>query len=169
MSTKDINIIYFWKPTEVPYGALSNWSLHSYIDDEENTILTSETGLMLPKCKLFDPTNIKLKQQILESSDPAFIKKLGRQVKNFDQKIWDQKKFQIMVNILKLKFSQNQQLKSLLLSTDMDILVEASPFDKIWGIGLNESQAKIMKIEDWPGENLLGRSLMKVRDFISLS
>jgi len=111
---------------------------------------------MFAKCKLFDPTNIKLKQKILESSDPAFIKKLGRQVKNFDQKIWDKEKFQIMVNILKLKFSQNHQLKSLLLSTDRTTLVEASPFDKIWGIGLNEFQAKKMKIEDWPGENLLG-------------
>jgi ribA/ribD-fused uncharacterized protein len=162
------NIIYFWRQTEIPYGAFSNWSNHSYIDEEGNTILTSETGLMYAKWKEFDSTNLKLKNKILQSSDPAIIKKLGRQVKNFDQDIWDQKKFQIMINILRLKFSQNQELKNLLLSTNDSILVEASPYDKIWGIGLKESQAKKMEMEDWLGQNLLGKALMKVRENIRL-
>ena len=74
-----------------------------------------------------------------------------------------------MVDILKLKFSQNQELKTLLLSTDDSILVEASSYDNIWGIGLNESDAKNTKMEDWPGQNLLGKALMEVRDFLRLS
>lgn len=168
MTGKNQNIIYFWRPID-QYGAFSNWSQHSYVDEEGNNILTSETGLMYSKWKLFDPTNIKLKQKILESTDPAIIKKLGRQVKNFDQKIWDQNKFYIMIDILKLKFYQNQELKTLLLSTGDSILVEASSYDNIWGIGLNEYDAKRTNMNDWPGENLLGKALMSVRDFIRLS
>ncbi len=71
-----------------------------------------------------------------------------------------------MVDILKLKFSQNQELKTLLLSTGDSILVEASSYDKIWRIGLNEYDAKKTKIEDWPGENLLGKALMEVISFL---
>lgn len=165
MAAEKQDIICFWKP-DGPYGEFSNWSPHSYVDEEGTNILTSETGLMYAKLRLFNPTNLELKGQILESSDPAFIKKLGRQVKNFDQSVWDQNKFQIMVDILKLKFSQNQELKTLLLSTGDSILVEASPYDNIWGIGLNEYHAKRTKMEDWPGENLLGKALMQVRDFL---
>jgi len=162
------NIIYFWRQTEVPYGSFSNWSQHSYIDDDMNNIITSETGLMFEKLKLFDPTNFKLKNKILETNNPSVIKKLGRQVKNFNQEIWDDKKYQIMVNVLKYKFLQNQDLKSLLLSTGNSLIVEASPYDDIWGIGLNEVTAKKIKIEDWPGENLLGKALMEVRELLKI-
>jgi len=123
---------------------------------------------MYAKWKLFDAKNLRLKQQILESSDPYFIKRLGRNVNNFNQEIWDQNKFQIMVDIFKLKFSQNQELKTLLLSTGDALLVEASPFDNIWGIGLNEYDAKRKNMKDWPGENLLGKALMEVRSFLKL-
>ena len=165
MAAKNQNITYFWKP-HGQYGAFSNWSQHSYVDEEGNTMLTSESGLMFAKWKLFDPTNMKLKQQILESTDPAVIKSLGRRVKNFYDNVWDQQKYYIMVDILKLKFSQNQELKTLLLSTGDSILVEASSYDKIWGIGLNESDAKKTEIKNWPGENLLGKALMEVRSFL---
>jgi ribA/ribD-fused uncharacterized protein len=160
--------IYFWKPSENPYGGFSNWSNHSYQDTSGKTISNSEIGLMLAKLELFDSSNSKLRHLILESTNPAFTKKLGRQIKNFNQTIWDQKKFQIMVDILILKFSQNQDLKILLLSTNDSFIVEASPYDNIWGIGLNKFDAMKIKMDDWPGENLLGKALMQVREILRI-
>ena len=67
----------------------------------------------------------------------------------------------------KAKFSQNPDLKEFLLSTGDAILVEASPYDKIWGIGLDKEQAMKGTVEQWQGENLLGCALMEVRDWLS--
>ena len=81
---------------------------------------------------------------------------LGRPSKDID----------IVVEGNKAKFGQNPELKEYLLSTDDAILVEASPYDKIWGIGLDRDTAINGKVEDWKGENLLGCALMEVRDYL---
>ena len=120
---------------------------------------------MWEKQQLFNPTNILLENNILETTNPAIIRNLGRFVQNFNQTVWDTKKYDIMKRGLIEKFSQNINLKKALLDTNDAILVEASPYDTIWGIGLSEKDAKNKK---WRGENLLGKALMDVRNiFIS--
>ena len=64
------------------------------------------------------------------------------------------------------KFSQNEKPLDLLLSTDDKILVEASPKDTVWGIGLDESSSEAKQPRKWIGENLLGFALMEVRDIL---
>lgn len=103
----------------------------------------------------------------LKASD---YKDLGRMVQNYDDKIWNSVRYQAMVDGLMMKFSQNQKLKNYLLSTNNELLVEASPVDVIWGCGFakNDRQGKLLKQwrtpSVWKGENLLGFALMEVRD-----
>ena len=87
-------------------------------------------------------------------------------VKNFDEEVWNQLKYQIMYEAVKAKFS-NPILMKKLIDTKDKILVEASPYDKIWGIGLNETDAKKTLPTNWIGENLLGKVLMQVREELS--
>ncbi len=95
----------------------------------------------------------------------SYIKQLGRKIKNFNQKTWDEHKFNIVKNGNLLKFTQNEDLKKILLSTGNKILIEAAHYDKIWGIGLKEEDAKLIDPNKWSdhGQNLLGQSLMWVR------
>ena len=117
---------------------------------------------MAQKAWLFK--DIEIFSKILDSTDPKEIKALGREVKNFDPKIWNQHKFEIVVKGNLCKFGENQELKEFLLSSGNKILVEASPYDKIWGIGMKEGTPGIDNPTNWKGENLLGFALMEVRD-----
>ncbi len=119
---------------------------------------------MSEKAKLFNDQEIY--QLILKDNVQAKIKKLGRQVKNFNKEIWDKNKENIVVNGNVLKFSQNEDLKDFLIETGDKILVEASPHDKIWGIGMDANNPDVYDPNKWKGENLLGFSLMQVRDII---
>lgn len=89
---------------------------------------------------------------------------MGRKVKNFDPDIWNEHKYGIVKKGNFLKFSQNERFKEFLLSTDNKILVEASPYDTIWGIGMLETDPNAKNPAQWNGENLLGFALMEVRD-----
>ena len=91
---------------------------------------------------------------------------MKRKIRNFDGKVWDTKKYEIVVEGNKAKFSQNLELKEFLLSTADAILVEASPYDRIWGIGLYPGQAAKGTVDEWRGLNLLGCALMEVRDWL---
>jgi ribA/ribD-fused uncharacterized protein len=95
---------------------------------------------------------------------PKTIKALGRQVINFDEKEWDKVKYKIVLNGNYYKFSQNVDMLEALRSTGNKVLVEASPYDKVWGVGLDENNEKIYNPSYWKGENLLGFALMEVRD-----
>jgi ribA/ribD-fused uncharacterized protein len=126
-----------------------------------------EQWMMVMKTLLFAKgqhreANIDLFKKIMTSSDPSEMKNLGRTIIGFDQKVWDEWKFKIVVNGNYLKFSQNDKLKDILLSTNTDTLVEAAHYDRIWGIGYAESDALANK-QNW-GQNLLGKALMDVRD-----
>lgn len=85
------------------------------------------------------------------------VKAFGRKVKNYDDKIWSEKRFNIVSVGVREKFSQNEDLKEILMKTGDTYMVEASPYDKIWGIGLSEYDAKKINPSQWPGENLLGK------------
>ncbi|WP_295221067.1 NADAR family protein [uncultured Chryseobacterium sp.] len=78
--------------------------------------------------------------------------------------LWDEHKYEIVKQGNLLKFSQNEKLKEFLLSTEDKVLVEASPYDTIWGIGMPETNPKAGNPSEWNGENLLGFALMEVRD-----
>ena len=94
------------------------------------------------------------------------MKALGRKVRNFDPQVWDKLKYSIVLNGNYYKFTQNKEMMDFLLSTGDKILVEASPVDTIWGIGLGKENEKAKNVAMWRGKNLLGFALMEVRDEI---
>lgn len=116
---------------------------------------------MYHKAILFNDPDVA--QEILKSADdPKLVKALGRTVKGFTQTIWDEKKLEIVLTGNREKFLQNSELKELLLSTEGKELVEASPMDRIWGIGFGAKNA-LKNRHRW-GRNLLGKVLMQVRE-----
>ena len=117
---------------------------------------------MAEKARLFEDDEIE--KQIMNSTDPREIKSLGQKVKNFKQDVWDRVKYSIILTGNYYKFSQNKEIRDFLLSTDNKILVEASPLDKIWGVGLSSEDSKIKNLSSWNGKNLLGFALMELRD-----
>ena len=117
--------------------------------------------MMYAKATLFD--NPDIAAQILSAPHPNDAKKLGRQVKRFNEEIWNTERFKIVVRANRLKFEQNQNLKAFLIATQNKVIVEASPVDKIWGVGLAENDPLIQDPKNWQGLNLLGYALMDVR------
>ncbi|MPS63779.1 MAG: DUF1768 domain-containing protein [Chryseobacterium sp.] len=159
-----LKFLFFWGHTakdEITKSCFSQWFPFKF---EENGIvyITAEHYMMAGKAKLFNDEEILGK--ILEANSPNQAKSLGRKVKNFDPKIWDEHKYEIVKQGNLLKFSQNEKFKEFLLSTNDKILVEASPYDKIWGIGMLETDTRAENPLLWNGENLLGFALMEVRD-----
>ena len=162
--------IYFFTPKCEKYGYLSNFYKTNLVEkvekvEEETDKLfnCSEHYFMYYKCLTFDLTNRELLEKIYYEESPYKVKKLGRQVKNYDEKIWSVKRYSIMINALRLKFTQNETIKANLLSTKPKTLYEASPFDKLWGIGYSAKNA-IIKDKIKYGQNLLGKALMQIRD-----
>lgn len=123
---------------------------------------TAEHWMMAKKATLFQDD--KIYQQILRSKTPGEAKKLGRKVANFDPAVWDAHKYEIVVNGNVFKFTQNPTLKDFLLNTKKRVLAEASPYDRIWGIGMTQNNPKSNQPSLWRGENLLGFALMEARD-----
>ena len=122
--------------------------------------------MMYHKAKIFKDE--KIAKEIMSIKDVKKIKALGRKVKNFDSNIWDKYKFNIIVNGNYLKFSQNKFFQDeLLLYKDL-IFVEASPYDKIYGVGLHYSDDLILEEKNWQGENLLGKALNEVVKLLEL-
>lgn len=121
----------------------------------------TEQYMMAQKAKLFGDDEILNK--ILRTADPKEIKALGRLVKGYQESVWLEHRFNIVVQGNLAKFSQNEDLKQFLLNTGERVLVEASPVDKIWGIGLSADDEKAEKPLQWKGLNLLGFALMEVR------
>lgn len=120
---------------------------------------------MAQKAALFgdEPTRAK----IMATSDPRKIKTLGRQVQNFNEQEWHANRFHIVVKGNLAKFSQNEEIKRILKIHTLDkILVEASPVDDIWGIGMAKDNPAIIHPDLWRGQNLLGFALMEVRSIL---
>lgn len=146
-------------------GYLSNWYLCDFKVDNIK-FHSGEQWFMYAKALLFGDEEIGqmiLDTPLYRSGDNKKIKALGRQVSNFDSDIWDKYKMDLIFKGLLEKFSQNQDLKNKLLSTGDKLLVEDSPYDKIWGIGLSSDVAKAWDTDSWLGENCLGKVLMDVR------
>lgn len=123
---------------------------------------TAEHWMMAEKARLFNDEDSR--QQIITSDTPAEAKKKGRLIRDFDPTTWDKEKFDIVVLGNFHKFSKNTQLASFLLDTGNKVIVEASPLDNIWGIGMAANDPSVLDPKRWKGENLLGYALMEVRD-----
>lgn len=126
----------------------------------EVTLRWSEQYLMLRKALLFGDAAQAVK--IISAKSPESAKKLGRGVKNFDEEVWVRERFGIMVAGLMEKF-KDPELRRYLLETGEATIVECSPTDKIWGIGLKLGDLRCFVKDKWNGLNLLGESLMEVR------
>jgi ribA/ribD-fused uncharacterized protein len=103
---------------------------------------------------------------IMGTTSPRAQKAYGRNVNNFDEEIWHKHSKNIVYTGNWAKFTQNIDLCQRLLATTPTLLVEASPYDKIWGIGLSEADAKNTPSNQWKGTNWLGEILTQVRDDI---
>ena len=125
---------------------------------------TAEKFMMMCKALLFGDSNTYSQMEV--STDPKIQKALGRKVKNFNQDVWDHYCKDIVVIGNYLKFSQNSILKQFLLDTHDKKIIEASPIDTIWGIGLKFDDPNILDTDNWKGTNYLGECLMKVREII---
>lgn len=137
----------------------SNWYPVEFVDGNIK-FYNSEQYMMYHKAKLFGDD--EKSEEILKISDPREVKKKGREVKNFNQDIWNENAMDIVYSGCLLKFNQNKEIKEVLLSTKNKVLAEASPYDNIWGIGISAKEAKEGK--EWRGTNWLGKCLMRVRD-----
>ena len=116
---------------------------------------------MACKAELFG--DAEMKAAIMATDSPRKQKSLGQKVSNFSDTVWKKKRFRIVFEGNMAKFSQNPILREELLRTAHKMLVEASPYDRIWGIGLSPQDADALKPSKWRGENLLGQILMQVR------
>lgn len=126
---------------------------------------TAEHWMMYHKALLFDSDRCI---DILKQTHPREAKRIGRQLSNFDAEKWEDAKVQIVIKGNLIKFMDNPEYAKKLISTGDSILVEASPRDRIWGIGMNSDQLHKTPIKDWKGLNLLGYSLMGVRNILNI-
>lgn len=130
------------------------------------TYTSAEQYMMAEKARLFGDEEIRT--EILSISDPRTCKALGRKVKNFDKAVWDKKKEGIVRNGNFEKFMQNDALRNFLLSTGDKVFVEASPTDRVWGIGLGKNNPDALDPQKWRGQNRLGFTLMAVRENMAI-
>lgn len=160
------DFVFFWGHADRETGhvgkqCLSQWYIAPMVV-EGVYYHCMEQYLMAEKARVFHDSETEAK--IMTEYNQLAIRKLGRQVANFDGLIWGAVRQLISIHGNVEKFSQNERLKDYLLSTGDRIIVEASPYDHIWGIGLEESDPRAVVPSRWPGANLLGFALMAVRD-----
>ena len=158
--------LFFWghqpnKDGSISKTCFSQWWLSSFEVDKV-IYKTAEHWMMAKKAELFADQEIL--EKILKADSPAEAKKLGREVRNYVDSVWLESRYEIVKEGNFHKFSQNTALKTFLLNTKERVLVEASPVDPIWGIGMASDHQDILNPEKWQGLNLLGFALMEVRD-----
>jgi ribA/ribD-fused uncharacterized protein len=157
--------LFFWghtasDPGRVGKECFSQWYPAPFVIDAI-TYPTAEHFMMAAKARLFGDE--KTARIALEAAHPAEAKKAGRLVKGFVESVWEEHRFGIVVAANQAKFSQSPALRDVLLATKSRVLVEASPPDRIWGIGLAATDARAGNPLEWRGLNLLGFALMAAR------
>ena len=184
-------VISFWRPID-PNGFLGQWyesqfdlraedinkfpfeitKLNIFRDYKisvlkklcNNVFLNVEQFMMMGKAALFNDREIF--QKMKGTPSPKTLKALGRKVKNFDEERWKRYSQDLVIIGNYLKFNKIPELKELILSTENKILVEGSPYDKIWGVGIRFDHKNINDPLKWKGQNKLGKSLMYVRSIL---
>ena len=161
-----LDFLFFWGHRFPRDGHITRACLSQWFDCEfevEGVLYhTAEQYMMAQKAKLFGDEETFVK--IMGASSPQEYKHFGRLVKNYDEETWVANRSAIVTLGNIHKFSQNEELKRFLLTTGNKVLVEASPYDRIWGIGMHSDEVGISDPHNWKGENLLGFALMAVRD-----
>lgn len=164
---ENLKFVFFWghesSKSGVTASCFSQWYESPFVIDGQR-YPTAEHFMMAKKAALFG--DHKTREQVLKASTPNEAKALGRQVQGFNAEIWLQNRFSIVVRGNQAKFAQNVELRQFLKQTQSRILVEASPVDNIWGIGLARDDEKASNPNLWCGLNLLGFALMQVRDVL---
>ncbi|EAC3357933.1 hypothetical protein BJM51_07710 [Listeria monocytogenes] len=161
-----LKYIFFWghQPAEdgkISKSCFSQWWICSFkVDGVEYNC--AEQFMMAEKAKLFN--DMEMREKILAAKHPKQAKDFGRLIRGFQEDIWLKNRFNIVMRANQAKFSQNEELKKFLMQTKKRILVEASPVDKIWGIGMAADNKNVENPLYWKGLNLLGFALMAVRD-----
>ena len=156
--------LFFWghksdRPT-VNATCLSQWYPATFTVDGQN-YATAEHFMMAEKARLFGDSRVL--DAILQSRSPGEAKALGRKVVGFDEDTWTSHRFGIVVRGSLAKFGQHDGLREFLCNTKSRVLVEASPQDRIWGIGLAATDSAAENPQLWRGQNLLGFALMEAR------
>ena len=163
---REMKFVFFWGHQPLMNGQIGKSCFSQWFEKDfeyEGIVYeTAEHWMMAEKARLFNDDEVLAK--IINSSSAPEVKKFGRQIKGFEKDIWDRNKFEIVKKGNLLKFQQNENLKVFLISTYNRILVEASPNDSIWGIGMSAKDKYVTNPSEWKGENLLGYALMEVRD-----
>ncbi|MEV0641394.1 NADAR family protein [Streptomyces sp. NPDC050619] len=161
-----IRYLYFWGHRPRPDGqvgssCLSQW-WPSPFEVDGVTYATAEHWMMVRKARLFG--DAEAERRVLAAEHPAEAKKAGRLVRGFDEAIWERERFGIVVEGSVHKFAAHAELRDFLLNTGKKVLVEASPVDRVWGIGLAADDEAAENPERWRGPNLLGFALMAARE-----
>lgn len=154
------DMILFWQPDSI----YSNWYPNTPLTMPEfpDTVFdNSEAAFMFLKAKTFGDDIIA--RLILSNQSPWETKKMGRRINSYNEDRWAEVREDAMFAACYAKFAQNPKLRQELLSTGTKLLVEASPVDKIWGIGLAPNDPRARSVATWQGLNLLGKVLMEVR------
>ena len=155
-----MRIICFHNPDE-ENGYLSNWYPSAFVVDGVG-FSSAEQYMMYKKAVCFSDWDTA--KEILCTDDVAQIKELGRQVSNYSESYWNGIRQIVVFEGLLAKFSQNENLKNQLKATGDAILAECAVKDRIWGIGLSMKDSDRFEISRWKGQNLLGYTLMIVRE-----
>lgn len=163
---RKFKFLFFWGHTPPSDGSVnqscfSQWWMCPFVV-EGTEYSCAEQYMMAEKARMFGDE--EMLAAILKAKHPKEMKEYGRAVKNFDKDVWENGRYEIVKRGNLAKFSQNPELAAYLKETKKRILVEASPRDRIWGIGMGQSNPDAENPSKWRGENLLGFVLTEVRD-----
>ncbi|WP_190125214.1 NADAR family protein [Streptomyces inusitatus] len=161
-----IEYLRFWghrprRDGRIGTGCLSQWWPSPFTVDGVR-YATAEHWMMAAKARLFG--DLDAERLALDARTPAEAKKAGRLVRDFDEAVWARERFAVVRWGSVHKFSARPELAHFLLATGDRVLVEASPMDRVWGIGLAADDERALDPARWRGLNLLGFALMEARE-----
>ncbi|MFE9255971.1 NADAR family protein [Streptomyces sp. NPDC006879] len=161
-----VKYLHFWGHRPRPDGrlgasCLSQWWPSPFTVGDVR-YATAEHWMMAAKARLFE--DARAERMALEAAHPAQAQRAGRLVRGFDESIWRRERYALVVQGNVHKFGSDANLRAFLLSTGSRVLVEASPRDRIWGIGLSSTDERAHDPARWRGLNLLGFALMGARE-----
>jgi hypothetical protein len=163
---RQVKYLHFWghRPQRdggIGQGCLSQWWPAPFTVDG-TTYATAEHWMMAGKARLFGDQDAE--RRAVAAGHPKAAKAAGRTVRGFDEAVWERERFALVVEGSVYKFGRHPDLRAYLLGTHRRVLVEASPVDRIWGIGLAADDERAARPDAWRGLNLLGFALMEARD-----
>jgi ribA/ribD-fused uncharacterized protein len=170
-SEQRIKYLHFWGHTPrrdgtIGASCLSQW-WPSPFEVDGVRYATAEHWMMVSKARLFG--DAEAERKAIEAGSPGAAKAAGRLVRGFDDAIWQRERFTIVRSGSVHKFGQDAALRDFLLATGDRVLVEASPLDRIWGVGLAADDERARDPARWRGLNLLGFALMEAREELRAS